>query len=303
MTIHPGIKLRHLRIFLSVVEHRSISGAAERLGVSQPVISKAIRDLEALVKVPLLERGARGITPTAKGETFADHAARAIKSLEAGALAIEDNPPGRITVGLLPTVAGGFFPSVALPFNAARPSTRMTVITGSQTHLLQELRAARIDLMLGRMPDPSDMPGLRFDWLYDEDVLTVARAGHPAASDPVQEALRRYPLILPPENAAIRRTVDDFLASLDLIEPNVPFQTVSLSPAIRLLELSDMIWFISRGVVQRELERHSLHVWPTEARYLSGAVGITRRSGGRDRPEVADLCAAFQAEAKARAVS
>jgi DNA-binding transcriptional LysR family regulator len=66
-----SLELRHLRYFLTVVEERSIGRAARRLSITQPTLSRQVRDLERAVGVPLLERAARGAVPTAAGQTFA----------------------------------------------------------------------------------------------------------------------------------------------------------------------------------------------------------------------------------------
>ncbi|WP_375261075.1 LysR substrate-binding domain-containing protein [Palleronia sp.] len=301
MTIHRGLKLRHLRIFLAIAEAGSISGAARDLGITQPSVSKALGDLEAMVSARLLERAGRGVALTPKGDTFRRHAAQALKSLDAGAEAVRGDAPGRVSVGVLPTVAGGFFPDVALPFVAQHPGLRLTITTGSHLHLLGELRAGRIDMMLGRMPDTPEMPGLRFHWLYDEEIVLVARAGHPLRDRPAEEALRSVPVILPPDTAIIRRTVEDYLTAIHVTQPDVSVQTVSLAPALRFLEGSDMLWFISRGVVERELRRGTLVAWPLDVPFLSGAVGITTRANDRDHPGLRLLHDALSAAAPPRA--
>jgi DNA-binding transcriptional LysR family regulator len=66
-----SLELRHLRYFLTIVEERSIGRAARRLSITQPTLSRQVRDLERVVGVPLLERAARGAVPTAAGQTFA----------------------------------------------------------------------------------------------------------------------------------------------------------------------------------------------------------------------------------------
>src|SRR5258708_9268564 len=78
------MELRHLRYFVAVAEEGSLTNAAERrLHTAQPSLSRQIRDLELEVGVPLLERGTRGITLTAAGRTFLDHARLALLQVEA----------------------------------------------------------------------------------------------------------------------------------------------------------------------------------------------------------------------------
>ena len=300
MTIHRGVKLRHLRIFLAIADAGSISAAARELGIAQPSVSKALADLEAMVDARLLERAGRGVALTAKGDTFRRHAAQALKALDAGSEAVMGAAPGRISVGVLPTVAGTFFPDVALPFLSQHPDLRLSVTTGSHLGLLDDLRAGRIDMMLGRMPDTAEMPGLRFHWLYDEEIALVARADHPLRDRRPEEALRLAPVILPPDTAIIRRAVEDYLTAIHVTQPEVSIQTVSLAPALRFLEGSDMLWFISRGVVERELQRGTLTAWPLDAPFLSGAVGMTTRANEDDHPGLRLLYDALSTAAPSR---
>jgi len=79
------MELRHLRYFIAVAEEGSLLTAAQRrLHTSQPSLSRQIRDLESEVGVKLLERQARGVTLTAAGKIFLDHARMALLQVEAG---------------------------------------------------------------------------------------------------------------------------------------------------------------------------------------------------------------------------
>src|SRR6478752_5993992 len=78
------MELRHLRYFVAVAEEGSVLNAAQgRLNTSQPSLSRQIRDLEADVGVKLLERQARGVTLTAAGAVFLDHARLALLQVDA----------------------------------------------------------------------------------------------------------------------------------------------------------------------------------------------------------------------------
>ncbi|MGM0583431.1 MAG: LysR substrate-binding domain-containing protein [Pseudomonadota bacterium] len=301
MSMHRGIKLRHIRAFLDTAEEGSVTGAARRMGISQPSLSKTLSELEAMMGVALLTRVGRGTALTAEGETFRRHALQAVQQLETGAAAVHPQRlTGTISVGLLPTVAGGFFPRVALDFCRRRPAARISVQTGPNLFLLGRLRAGEIDLMVGRMPSPDEMPGLTFDWLYDEEIVLAARPGHPLVGRPAEEAVPQCPLILPTPAAIIRRPVDDYLLALGVTDPQVSFETVSLAPGLSLVEGSDMLWFISRGVIARELEHGALTTLPIRAPFMAGAVGLTMKQSAQRRPEVAQLVDALHEAALTR---
>ena len=290
--MHPGIKLRHLRAFLLIAQEGSITAAARRLGVAQPSLSKTLAELQALLGTDLFEREGRGIALSPKGEVFRRHALGGMQLLEEGAAAID---PGRgdpgLSVGVLPTVAGRVFPEAALEFMRRRPSCRLRVQTGSHAVLLSQLREGLIDLMVGRMPHADEMSGLAFDWLYDEEIVLVCRTGHPGRDRPVDRLVADSQLILPPAGAIIRRPVDEYLLAIGASEPDVRLETVSLPLARGILENSDLLWFISLGVVEREVRANSLSVIPIGASYLSGAVGITTKNAATRRSMIVELAA------------
>jgi len=118
---------------------------------------------------------------------------------------------------------------------------------------------------------------------------------------PRDGALAQSPLILPPEGAIIRNAVDDYLVSLVLAGRRPAFETVALPLARGLILESDALWLISRGVVAADLERGDLVFVPTDARYLTGAVGLTHRQVGTDHPAPIASCAAPTPPASARA--
>lgn len=106
------------------------------------------------------------------------------------------------------------------------------------------------------------------------------------AERPAAEAVQTCPLILPNTRAIIRGMVEEFLLSVGVQKFDPAFETVSLPFARNLLERSDMMWFISRGVVARELDRGELVSLDMGARILSGAVGLTRRLASAENPDL-----------------
>ncbi|MFT4149304.1 MAG: LysR substrate-binding domain-containing protein [Paracoccaceae bacterium] len=275
--IHPAIKLRHIRAFLDIAAEGGLSAVARRQGITQPALSRTLAELEDLLGQPLFLRQGRRLVLTEGGALFRRHALAAVQALEAGAAALDPRSVGTIRAGILPTVATRFFPQVVLRFGALRPDIVLAVETGPHHYLIRLLREGAIDLMVGRLPRASEMAGLTFDHLYEEDVVLVGRAGNPLAGFPLAQALTQAPLILPPATALIRPPVDAYLASLGLTGLRPAVETVSLALGRGICLASDALWFISRGVVADELDRGVMVDLPLGARFLSGAVGMTRR--------------------------
>lgn len=275
MIMHPGIKLRHIRLFLQVADSGNLSAAGRVLGLTQPAMSKSLTELEAMLGAPLFIRSGRRMALTPEGETLRRHARDAVASLDAGARALR---PGagraRLSVGLLPTVSTRFFPQIAARFMAENPDVTLAIETGTHPYLMRKLRERQIDLMIGRMPQAGELDGLSFEYLYEESIIAVTHAP-PAPHSQLADLLRSRPLILPGRETVIRKTVDDYLAALGLRGLEAAVETSTLALGRGLLLATDAIWIISQGVVEAEIAAGLFTILPLGATYLSGAVGIT----------------------------
>jgi LysR family transcriptional regulator, pca operon transcriptional activator len=290
MVMHRGVKLRQIRLFLQIADSGGLTAAGVLLGLSQPAVSKSLAELEDLLGVKLFARLGRRLVLTPKGDAFRRHAKEAVASLDAAAQVIKgENGRQRVSVGLLPTVSTRFFPAVVGRFLQDPPDVTLSVETGSHPFLLQKLRGRQMDMMIGRMPNPVEMPGLDFEYLYEEPIVAVVKAGHPAVRQPIARILREYPVILPTRESIIRKNVDEYLAALGLagLEPAVETSTLALGRG--LLLASDAIWFISKGVVENEVEAGQLVPIALGATFLSGAVGMTTIMGIAVPPAIAAL--------------
>lgn len=290
MAMHPAIKLRHIRAFLDIADEGSLSVVARRQRISQPALSRTLAELEQLLDTPLFQRVRRRLVLTEAGATFRRHATLGLQSLEQGVAALRpDVTGGAIRLGILPTAATRLLPRVALRFHAERPEITLKIETGPNRYLIGLLRDGLVDLMIGRIPVATEMAGLSFAHLHEEDVVLAVRAGHPLKGTDIRSLLQTCPLILPPEDALIRRSVDEYLASLGLAGLRPVMETVALAVGRGILAGSDALWFISRGVVAEELDRGELVEIPTGVRFLSGAVGITRRQAAEPSPGIDHL--------------
>jgi LysR family transcriptional regulator, transcriptional activator of the cysJI operon len=177
------VNLHLLRIFFAVAEHRSFSRAAETLFISQPAVSKAVRELERQLDLPLLERDvgpARGVRPTESGQALLEHA-RGIFALERAA--VEDIRArvglrrGRLTVGASTTIAGYWLPPYVADFMAGLPAIELEIQAANTQTVRRALIECRMDLALveGEVDDPRI---LATHW-RDEPLSVIA---HPSSA-------------------------------------------------------------------------------------------------------------------------
>lgn len=281
--ISSRIKFRHLRTFIEVARQKSVGKAADVLAVSQPAVTRTIGELERELGVSLFDRDGRGIRISRFGEVFLRHAGASVAAIGQGIDSIaqarrSEGPPVR--VGALPTVSARIMPRAVEHFLAASTGSQLTIVTGENTALLDQLRNGDLDLVVGRLAAPEMMNGLSFKYLYAERVIFVVRPGHPllAARDFDFNRMREFPVLMPTRRSIIRPFVERFLIAHGIAELPVRVETVSDSFGRAFLRGSDAIWIISEGVVANDIADGAMLVLPIETSETLGAVGLTTRA-------------------------
>lgn len=291
------LRLRHLRCFLETARLGSLSAAAQALNVSQPAASKTIRELETILGRPLFDRSSRRLTLTPAGRIFQQHTGAGLIELIRGQDLVKDAPRQmtRLAVGVLPTAATELVPRAALTFREGFPDCMLRVSTGPNWLLMSQLREGSLDLVIGRMASAKVMEGVSFRQLYAERIAAIVRPGHPLlAQSPHKDMFAQVPLVLPPPGSVIAPLVQTFLARHSVPPQSHAYETVSLAFGRRLVQDSDAVWFISRGVVASEMADGSLAALTIDEELLGGPVGVSMREDGIVTPEQRGLVAALE---------
>ncbi|MBP1872217.1 LysR family pca operon transcriptional activator [Ensifer adhaerens] len=257
--------------------------AAELLHVSQPAVTKTIRELEEVLGVAVFEREGRGIKITRYGEVFLRHAGAALTALRQGLDSVSQERSGDgvpVRIGALPTVSTRIMPRAMSLFLKENTGARIKIVTGENAVLLEQLRVGDLDLVVGRLAAPEKMTGFSFEHLYSEQVVFAVRAGHPllARKQSAFSHLGDYPVLMPTRASIIRPFVDQFLIANGI--PGLPNQIETVSDAFgrAFVRTSEAIWIISAGVVASDIEDGTLAVLPIDTSETKGPVGLTMRA-------------------------
>ncbi|ETX16396.1 LysR family transcriptional regulator [Roseivivax halodurans JCM 10272] len=298
MSLDPRLRLRHLSVFLSIARTGSVAQAATGLGVTQPAVSKSLRELEDILGAPLFDRTGRRVVLNPAGAAFQRLAGSSVAALEQAQDAVQQaGRTTRLSVGALPTAATRLLPDAALRFRELRPDCTLRVSTGPNWLLLSQLREGALDLVVGRMADPQRMDGLTFRQLYTEAIRAVVRSDHPLVAVRDATDLGPFPLLLPPSGAVIHQTVKSWLVSIGAGDHSGAFESVSAAFGLRACLRSDTIWFISEGVVADALEDGRLRALHLDAPMIAGPVGISLRDGTMPSPDLDALLDALTGSA------
>ena len=291
---------RQLAAFCAVVERRSFSQAADRLGVTQPAVSLQVRALEKRLGTQLLDRSGRRVEPTEAGWRLYRGAQRML-ALEGQLVAEvaatgEGALAGDLVLGASTGPAAVAIPVALAEFQRQSPDVRV-FLTVSDTHSIVERVAAR-ELELGIVGAARRHRGVRFEPFFSDQVILACPPSHSFACRTITlDELREDTLILMQEGAGVRQVVEDALRrqGVRLRDLDVRLELGLQESVRRAVEAGYGVTFISRTAVEADLAAGRL----AEARVAG--LDVTREislasATGRARTRVADAFVAFARE-------
>jgi len=251
------IDLNLLHVFAAVHQARSVSRAADRLGLSQPAASHALTRLRLLLHDPLFIRAPGGVRPTPRAERLAPQVLAALQLLDA-ALQETDRFDAtrsrrRFTVHMSDIGADEFLPLLMTDLGRQAPGVVLEVVQLPAEAIAPALEQGRLDLAFGHLPG---LLGTEHQTLLMERYVVLLRRGHPLA-----KSLR--------DRAALEQL--DFIVVHSHSEPARALQQLGLEPRIRLvlphfmvvppiLAVTDLALVVPSRPARRFAEQHGLQV-------------------------------------------
>jgi len=206
-----------LRAYSHTAEFSSLSKAALFLRVSQPAVSRSIRNLEESLNTTLLIRHGRGVALTTDGQRFLEHAKSIIDSIDRAKrdlIALRAEPQGTVKFGMPTSVGSVLLPKLARGFKAHYPHVTLVGIEAGSVELFEWLLDGRLDVAVMHEPSPSKS-------LVIEEVLLqrLYLVGRPTRELDNKEQLSveevsRFPLVLPISGRAPRIALDQAAAAI-----------------------------------------------------------------------------------------
>src|SRR5881396_3573980 len=178
------MELRHLRYFIGVAEEENVSRAALKLHVSQPALSRQIRDLEDELGFLLLERSAKSVRLTEAGRVFLNEARAVLQRTEdavKAARVVAAGGRGELHVGYAPSLTARFLPQTLRVFQAEMPNVRVKLHDFSTEEMLAGLREGKLQMAFVVRLTPAMLRGLRFEELARDSICLAVAPKHPLA--------------------------------------------------------------------------------------------------------------------------
>jgi len=291
---------RQLAAFCAVVERKSFSQAAERLGVTQPAVSLQVRSLEKRLGRKLLDRSGRRVEPTEAGMALYRGAQRMlalegqlIDELDAGE---EGELRGTLEVGASTGPGSTVVPVLLCEFQRENPGVAVSLSISDTQSVVD--RVAERELELGVVGAARRHRGVVFEPFFRDEVVLACPPGHRFAGQTVTLAqLREEPLIVMQEGAGVRQVIEDELrragTRLRDLEPRLE---LGLQESVKAaVAAGHGVTFISRAGIEADLAAGTLETARVKGLDPAREISLVR-SAGRSPTRAAEAFLEFARE-------
>ncbi|SDY53297.1 LysR substrate-binding domain-containing protein [Hymenobacter psychrophilus] len=263
-----------LQVFQAVARHLSFTKAARELYISQPAVTKHVRELETAYQQRLFERRGNRISLTAAGELLlahADEVAARHEQLAEQLRGLRGEAAGRLRLGASTTLAQYELPALLPGFQARYPQIELTLRNANSEQIAEALLAGQLDL--GFVEGRAKSRDLHYEPLLADELVAVRRAtpaGPPPAPMPLAEALA-HPLVLRERGSGTLEVLEFALREqkIRLADLRVAFYFDNTEAIKTYLEAApDALGFVSRRALTRELAANRLEEVPIAGLHL-----------------------------------
>jgi DNA-binding transcriptional LysR family regulator len=265
------MNLHHLKVFLAIAQTGSISAGAARLFISQPAVTREIRELEARLRLPLFDRQSRGVTLTAAGQRLLPYAER-IFALEQAAerdlQAFANLDCGELHLGASATLGSYLLPALIADFHQQHPELHMSLQIDNTAACLQQLE--RNTITLAFIEGPFDPEQVNHRHLGTDALLPVASPRHPLARQTTvsPEELASAALLIREHGSGTRASLEQAYQALGLT-PRIAMALGNSEALKRSLLAGQAVAWISELALQEELRSGQLCRLPVSGLQIS----------------------------------
>ncbi|MCE3258208.1 MAG: transcriptional regulator, LysR family [Nitrobacter vulgaris] len=239
---------RDLGYFEVIAETGHLGRAADRLGRTQPALTKSVQRLESAIGAKLFARAGRGIALTAVGEVLLGCARQMRSTMDVSlreVRAFASGKAGHVRIGMGPTMGEYLLPQVCSALIAAAPDITIRIFIGMDAVLRSNLRAGSLDILVSPVLAGEEREFM-IDVFNQDAVVVVAAHGHPLCGRPVTiHDLAPYRWVLPDRSVGMRQWLDRMFEANGILGPSVQIETNSIVMLPRLIVETELLSFTS----------------------------------------------------------
>lgn len=305
-TVGSRLKLRHLALLQSVERHRTLSRVAVEVNLSQPAITKALREVEDIFMTKLFERTPRGLVATSAGKAVLHFALVTLADMESTTRvlsAIDTGLTGRVRIGMTPQMPEALLHAAISHLLGQSPRVSVLAKEGTTDELVAALSAREIDCAIGRSFDDSVGVDIAQEPIYEQEpcLLVAARSRARLSRGPLNWArLAELDWISPPPNTPMRRTFSAIFLSAGVQPPSPIVETMSLRTIETVLRnVPNGVTILAKDIVAELVQRGDCAALPYKLTWNLPPVSFFVSRHMAQHPTVRSLATAIRLAASA----
>ena len=283
-TVCNWLKFKHLVLIDTLARTRNMHAAALHMNLSQPAVSKMLREIERLLGFDLFERLPRNMPPTALGEHVVRYAQIALNDANKFVdqiSSLREGGHGFLKVGAIFAATAVVLPDAIVQLKQRWPLLSIEIVEQTSDHLMEMLDDKKLDLAVARYTNENQQQVYNFQALAPEPFCMVVNSRHPLTEldeAPLQE-LGKWPWILYPVGTPIRARMEQAFAQAGIATPKNTIDTISMQTFLQVLQSGPMIAMLPASMAQPHLETGLLKVLNTPLKLAPQDYGILTRRG------------------------
>jgi len=265
------------RIFYVVANNKNITKASKELMISQPAISKSIKNLETSLGGELFVRTKRGVILTEEGQEFYNYIKQAMEYIynaENKFTELINLETGLIKIGISTTLAKEYLLPYLETFHEKYPKIDIQIHTDATNRLYEKLRNGLIDIIILNVPDKIDNDFNIIKCKEIQDVFVVGPKYKELANKKINiKDINNYPLLLQNRNSNTRKFLDNFANKNNVtLKPNIELASYTL--VVEFTKINFGIGYAIKDYIKKELNNKELFTLDINPKIPSRYIGI-----------------------------
>lgn len=291
------LRFRHLQLIAEVERTGSLTRAADALSLTQPALSKSLKEIEDILGFEIYHRSARGLQKTPQGVVLAQGVEVLLKQLqhiheEAGAANSDASNAGILRLGSSAFIAVGLLPPIIAGITRRIPRISVRITEDNVPRLFEKLISGDLDALIciysSEIMTSDNAKGLQFEKLYEEPYVVIAPAGHPLTkrSGITWESLSEEPWILTRKPSFARVLVEDRFGQHGIMMPTPICETDGPVTAARLVANGVGISSVPESTAREHLENKSIVMLRVQTPHPAATLGLVYRKTNASHPRI-----------------
>lgn len=295
--LHARLKLQHLATLVSLGRHRNAHRTAQEMALSQPAVSKIIREVEQLFGTVMFERGRAGMIPNRVGEALIARATALLNDIDRTSDEIEAIAAGHIgslRLGVIAFIAPDLITRTLNRLGAENVSLGTEIHEGTTQPLVAQLVAKELDCVIGRYSFEHEAE-LDQRLLAQQRFAAVVARSHPAlARGAITLAdTASFPWVVTPPRTAARQVLTDMFMRAGLRGPDVRVETASMEIMKAVLADCGMIGLLPLGIATQYAQAGQVEILDFQIDFPPAPLMLIRRRNAPVLPSVERFCDAL----------